>query len=225
VGGGPLISLGTRRCLSLAGLICAALALGAGCGGDDETSPASLKSRLVPASQLRLEVVQPFEWDNSIDFSVEGVLLPAATKPSAAVDEIDDAGFDAGDGEILRPKGGGPDIHVAVVKFDSDDGAVEIRDYLHGQDLQQPCFEACTVNPKELELKGVPNSKAVHQVPLPKSQIPPGAPPPFERYVAEFTIGPYLYIADAGGAPGDTPPARFQRGVRTVYEYASKRSD
>jgi hypothetical protein len=225
VGGSRLISLGTRRGLSLAGLICAALALGAGCGGDDETSPASLKAQLVPASQLRLKVEEPFEWDNPIDFIVDGVLIPAGTKHSDAIEEIDDFGFEAGYGEILRPRGGGPDIHLDVAKFDSDDGARDARDYLHQQDLQQPCFAACSVNPEDLDVNGVPNLEGVHQVPLPKAQIPPGAGPPFERFVVEFTIGPYLYIVDAGGAPGDTPPRRFASGTKIVYEYASQRSD
>jgi hypothetical protein len=220
-----LISGAFRRNLGLAVLISAALAVGVGCGGDNETSPASLKAQLVPASQLRLKVEEPFEWDNPIDFTVDGVFLPAGTKPSDAIEEIEDFGFEAGYGELLRPRGGGPDIHLEVAKFDSDDGARDARDYLHQQDLQQPCFAACTVNPEDLNVEGVPDLKGVHQVPLPKAQVPAGAGPPFERFVVEFTIGPYLYIVDANGDPGDTPPGRFASGTKIVYEYASQRSD
>jgi hypothetical protein len=223
--GRRFVSTGLPRRPLLAALTCAALAVGVGCGGDDETSPASLKDQLVPASQLRLEVERPFEWDNPIDFTVDGVFLPEGTKHSDAIEEIDDFGFEAGYGELLRPTGGGPDIHFEVAKFDSDDGAADARDYLHQQDLQQPCFAACTVNPEDLDVNGVPGLKGVHQVPLPKAQIPPGAGPPFERFVVEFTIGPYLYIVDAAGDPGDTPPARFARGTKSVYEYASEHTD
>lgn len=219
-----MISPRPRNGLLLAALICAGLAVGAGCGGDDETSPASLKAQLVPASQLRLKVEEPFEWDNPIDFMVDGFLLPAQTRHSDAIEEVDDAGFDAGYGEVQSPEGGGPGFHIDVVKFDSDDGAAEIRDYLHKQDLLQPCYAACTVNPEPLEVKGIPNAKGVRQVPL-KGKSPPGAGPPFERFVVEFTIGPYLYIVDAGGPPGAMPPARFLRGAKTVYEYASARAD
>jgi hypothetical protein len=210
-----------RRRIGLGLLCAAALATGVACGDDDETSPASLKPLLVPESQLRLALEHPFEWDNAIDFTVEGINLPQSTRPSDAIEEIEDAGFDAGYGQFLGPG----DVHVAVAKFDGDDGATEARDYLHQQDLQQPCFGACSVDPQEFEVSGIPNLKGVHLVPRPRSELPADAPPPFEAFTVEFTIGPYLYYVNAGGGPGEVPEERFTRGVKTVYEYARRHTD
>lgn len=148
--------------------------------------------------------------------------MPEALPPSKAIAAIDDAGFEAGAGQLIFPKGGGPQIHVGVAGFDSSDGASKAVDYLHEQDLQQPCFAACTVTPRDLTVKGIPNSKAVHQVPN------PGKPPPgsekFERWVIEFAIGPDLYIVDTTGDPGAVPKARFEQGAQQVYQYAAKQS-
>jgi hypothetical protein len=109
---------------------------------------------------------------------------------------------------------------VDVARFDSADGASQALRYLHGQDLQHPCFASCSVSPQPLTVKGVPSSEAVHQAP--NGVKPPPGSGPFERYVLEFTIGPDLFIVDANGGPGDTPPAQFDAGARTVYRYAAK---
>ena len=199
-------------------------ALGAGCGNDEETSPASLKGLLPPPSQigpLKLEV--PFEWDNPTDFIVQGTVLPQTTAPSEAVSKMDDAGFQAAAGDLLQPRGGGEPVNVDVARFDSSEGATQARDYLHSQDLQQPCAAACSVNPRALTIKGIPGATAVHQVPI-KGNLPPGIFP-FEAFAAEFVIGSDVFYAYASGHPGDIPPSAFERGVRAIYEHASQQAE
>jgi hypothetical protein len=216
---------------ALVSLIAVALAgaVGAGCGGDDdgdEPAPESLATQIPPPSQLGpLREERSFTWDNATDFVVQGTVLPQATAPSSAIAEIDDAGFAAGAGQILIPKGpgGGAPVNVSVGAFDSSDGATQAQDYLHEQDLQQPCFAACAVNPEELTIEEIPGATAVHQVPT-KGELPPGLER-FEGFAVEFTIGSNLFYAYASGSPGDIPVADFVRGARSFYEHASQRSE
>src|SRR5436190_5399654 len=97
--------------------------LGAGCGGgggSSSVSPASLKSQLLPPSQLRpLKLERSFQWDNPTDFIVQGTVLPAQTAPTAAIAAM--SGFQAAAGDSLVPPGGGPPIPVDVAAFDSSD--------------------------------------------------------------------------------------------------------
>jgi hypothetical protein len=190
----------------------------AACGDDDEdgVSPAALEERLFPESELRrldLEVDRTFTWDNPTDFTVQGLFLPEATPPSDAIETIDDAGFEAAAGQFLRDAFG-----VGVAQFESEEGANEVRDYLHEQDLQQPCYAACVVEPREFELEGIPGATAVAQLPV-EGELPPGTGPPFQRYVVEFTIGPYLYVGDASGPPRLDLESRFEEGVKALYDH------
>ena len=92
-------------------LTLATLAIGlVGCGGDDDgTSPASLNSQLLPASQVPgFKIERKFEWDNPIDFVAQGLHLPEATPPSQAVKTFEDAGFEAGAGEQFVAAKGNP---------------------------------------------------------------------------------------------------------------------
>ncbi len=204
-------------------------AVGAGCGGDeggDEPAPESLATQLPPPSQLGpLREERSFNWDNATDFVVEGTVLPEATAPSSAIEQIDDAGFAAGAGQILVPKGpgGGAPVNVAVAAFDSSDGATQAQDYLHDQDLQQPCFAACAVNRRELTIEEIPGATAVHHVPI-KGELPPGLHP-FEGFAVEFTIGSNLYYASASSDPGDIPVAEFEKGALRFYEHAQQHSE
>jgi hypothetical protein len=201
--------------------------VGTGCGDDngdgDERTPESLESLLPPPAQvgpLRLE--RSLAWDNATDFIVQGTVLPQSTAPSSAIGQMDDSGFSAAAGQILTPEGGGEPVNVSVAAFDSADGAAEAQDYLHEQDLQQPCFAACAVNPEELAIQDVAGVTAVHQVPV-AGDLPPGVGP-FEAFAAEFTIGSDLFYVYARGDPGDVPAPAFERGVQTIYEHAQQQS-
>jgi hypothetical protein len=204
-------------------LLAIAASLGvAGCGSGSSTQAdsASLKPLLPSAEQLGpLRVETTFAWDNPTDFIVQGTVLPALTKPTDAIAKM--AGFQAGAGEALLPKGatGGPPVLIDAVAFGSADDASAAQDYLHSQDLQQPCAASCSVNPTTLKIADVPGVTAVHQVP-----INPKAPDSFEAYSAEFTVGSNLFYATASGSPGDVPPQAFERGVATFYKQASKPS-
>jgi hypothetical protein len=245
-GGSPPGRGASRRGLCLAGIALLAVGIAPGCGGngDGNSSPSTLATQLIPASKLRLQTQQEFRWDDPIDFVFEGILVPQSVPGTASktVKAIDDAGFDAGAGEVVAPKGGGPEIHIDVAKFGSDDGAREARDYLHTIDLQQPCPGKCDVSPKPGVTYGIPNAKAVRQVPIKglkpppgvgkpppgavpfKGKPPPGAGPPLERRVIEFTIGPYLYLADGSALPGEVSPGRWKQGVKLFYAYARKKT-
>jgi hypothetical protein len=223
-----VVSQGDRTTFLLTAILTLAFvgAIGAGCGGDDENggpSPKSLEGFLPPPAQLgQLRLERTLNWDNATDFVVQGTVLPEATAPSSAVAQMDDAGFAAGAGEILRPKGGGSPVNITAAAFDSADGATQAQTYLHEQDLTQPCFQACAVNPKELTIRGIPGATAVHQVPV--DRLPPGLRP-FEAFAVEFTIGSDLFYAYASGDPGDIPPAVFEKGATSFYRYAKENSE
>jgi hypothetical protein len=234
--GSPESDRPSGRGLCLASVALLAVAIASGCGGGNGgTSPSSLSAQLIPASQLRLQKDQEFRWDNSIDFVFEGIFVPQSVPGTASktVNAIDDAGFDAGAGEVLVPKGGGPEIHIDVAKFGSEGDAQDARDYLHTIDLEQPCPGKCDVQPKPGPTYGIPNAKAVHQVPIKtlppppgggRPVPPPGGGPPLERRVIEFTIGPYLYLADGPTPPGEVSPGRWKQGVKMFYAYARKKT-
>ena len=215
----------TRQPRRLLAILTAAFvgALAVGCGGDEESSgpsAASLEKLLLPANQLPpLHLERTLDWDNATDFAVQGTVLPQGTAPSAAIAKIEDDGFASGAGDILMPQGGGSPVHLSIASFDSEDGAREAQRYLHGQDLQQPCFAACAVSPKELPLDQIPGAAAVHQVPV-EGPLPPGLEP-FEAYAAEFTIGSDLFYVWAGADPGDIPVAVFEKGVQRFHDYAA----
>jgi hypothetical protein len=198
-----------------------------GCGGDDgdsEASAADLKPLLPPPNQLGpLEPDQTYEWDNAIDFIVQGTVTPESTTASEAGAKMDDAGFQAAAGEVLMPKGGGAPVFVDAARFDSAEGATEAQDYLHRLDLQQPCAEACIVAPQEFTIEDIPGATAVHLVPT-NGPVPPDKKP-FEAYTVEFTDESDLFYASASGDPGDIPPREFEKGAVAFYQYAQDHAD
>ncbi len=198
-----------------------------GCGGDDDEpegpSPESLEGLLPPASQLGpLNLQATLTWDNAIDLVVQGVVLPEATAPSDAVAQIEDAGFVAGAGEILMPRGDGSPVNATVAAFDSTEGVAQAQEYLHTQDLEQPCAAACAVSPVELPIKDIPDATAVHHVPV-EGELPPGVHP-FEGFAIEFPIGENLFYASASAGPGEIPVSTFERGAANFYRYAKQHS-
>ena len=209
-----MIGRQSKGILVVAAACVAAAGLGGltGCGGESKVSASSLKSRLFPASLTPgFRQLRTFDWSDPVNLVGEGFFLPEVTHPSEAVKEVRDAGFRGAVGEDLN-RGGptGDEIRTGVVKFKSASAAEKIRDWLHREDLQQPCYAQCIFSPRNLAISGVPGAVAVRQVP---SLQPPGTPPPGvklpsgvkaprvlpgsgppTRYLAEFTIGDYLYF-------------------------------
>jgi hypothetical protein len=215
-------ALGLRALLALLVAVAVGAATGCGDGDGSDVSPQSLSKLLPPASQLgQLRLEGSLSWKDPVDFVVQGTVLPQGTAPSSAASQIEDAGFAAGAGDILVSQGGGPPINVSVAGFDSTDGASQAQDYLHAQDLEQPCLAACSVSPQDLKIKGIPGATAVHQVPV-KTKLPPYIEP-FEAYAVEFTLGEDVFYAHASGDPGDIPPGVFERGAVSLYKYARQR--
>jgi hypothetical protein len=199
-----------------------------GCGGDDNgASPASLKSHLLPASDVPgYKVERELSWDNAIDFTAEGLQLPESTPPSRAVKVFEDAGFEAGVGERLVVAEGNrfeaPPANVDVVQFGSDDGARDALDYVRKEALKQPCFAVCSVEGREFAVPGIPGAKGMQLIPL--REPPPDAPPPFEAYGVGFTIGPRLYLTNSDGPPGQVKKSRVLGTAKKLYE-RNARSD
>jgi hypothetical protein len=195
----------------------------AGCGGDDNggTDPASLKGKLLPASAIEgFKPERTFEWDSAIDLTAEGIFLPAATKRSDAVKLIDDAGFKAAAGQELVVSTGnpfeGPRITVDVIELGSADDARKVLDYLHKEDLKQPCFSVCSQEQGELRVDGIPRAKGAQSVPLRKP--PAEAPPPFEGYAVEFPIDSFLYVVAGGGGPNQLKESQVTGVAKALYE-------
>jgi hypothetical protein len=79
------------------------------------------------------------------------------------VKEFQSAHLRGAAGEVLN-RGVGlnvTEIHIGVAKFDSASDAAKVRSWMHGEDLQQPCFTQCVFSPRPVKLSGVPNSAAV----------------------------------------------------------------
>jgi hypothetical protein len=200
----------------------------AGCGGSDDVSAASLRPRLLPVAFLPgFHQLRTFDWSDPVNLVGEGIFLPEATHPSQAVKEIRDAGLRGSTGEDLNRGGAnGDEVRTGVIKLESDSAAQKVRDWMHRQDLRQPCFASCIYSPRNLSVPGVPDNKAVKQVPdaaaigpppglPPGAKVPAGFGPP-TRYLVEFTVGPYLYFAQAQGDAKTGP--RFIAVTKRYYE-------
>jgi len=192
----------------------------AACGGDQgDTSLVDLKERLPAAKVHGLESERGFEWDKATDFVAQGVFYSEGTKPSELIGAIDDAGFNGGVGAVFSDPKRQSHLWVMAAEFDSDEGALKARERLHAEDLKQPYFAGCAVTPQEYEIEGIPDSDAVHAVPM------EGKPPPglfkSETYLLEFTVGPQLYIAAVDGPPGYTSDEEFDEMANAVYEQAT----
>ena len=202
---------------------------GCGGGGGSEVSASSLKPRLLPVSLTPgFHLLRILDWSDPVNLVGEGIFLPEATHPSAAVKEVRDADFRGASGEQLNRGGpNGDDIRTGVVKFKSAGGAEKVRDWMHSEDLQQPCFAQCIYSPRNLAIPGIPGAQAVRQVP--SAQQPPGTPPPGVklprvvpgggppiRYLTEFTIGDYLYFISTQGDAAAR--ARFVAGTQQYYK-------
>jgi len=196
----------------------------AACGGGgsgDTVSSASLKSRLLPASAIPgFGQQRTFDWSDPVDLVLEGIHLPEVTHPSSAVKIFTDAGLRGAAGQRFT-KGSPPNedmVTVGVAELKSPGGARKARDWIHGQDLKQPCFTQCIYAPRALRVPGVPAAAGVKQVPRPGLPSGPDGPP--THYLVEFTVGPYLYFASTDGSAGDAP--KVVALTKSYYERVRK---
>jgi hypothetical protein len=181
--------------------------------------------------------VRTLDWSDPANLAHEGFRLPERTHPSQAIKEINGAGFEGAAGEQLNVGGPtGQTITTGVMKFQSASGARKVQSWMHGQDLQQPCFEQCIFSPVNLAVPGVPGALAVrqHAVGAPPAGPPPAVlallrrrgitPPPNattgppSNYLVEFAIGPYVYFASTSGGN----QAGFLAGVKQYYDTVSR---
>jgi len=203
----------------------------AGCGSSSSTtttttSSASLQPRLLPSSAVPgFGLQRTLDWSDPVNLVGEGLALPQTTRPSTAVAEFKDAGLRGAAGEVLTSGTGfnGTDIRVGVAQFGSAAEANSVRDWMHRQDLHQPCFGPCVFAPAPVSLAGLPSARLVVQS-SPAPPLPPGAPRGARvesgptNYLAEFTVGPYLYWAALQASAA--AKARFEQGLRLYYAHA-----
>ncbi len=202
----------------------------AGCGGagsSADVTAASLTPRLLPLAAIPVpgfRQQRTFDWSDPIDLIGQGIPLPEATQPSSGVKAFEDAGFRGAAGERFAqgtPPNEG-DVTIGVAKFTSPDGALQARDWVHGQDLQQPCYAACIYAPRNLPIPEVPTATAVQQVPTISSPQSDGQPPPM-HYRVQFTVGPYLYFASTDGSPKDVQ--NVIGAAQLYYQHVQKLPD
>jgi hypothetical protein len=208
----------TRK--SLLSLAALSLALVSGCGGGGKVSATSLEPRLLPASSVPgFGLERKLDWSNPINLVGEGVALPDSTHPYAAVKEFQSAHVKGASGEVLNHGVGlnATEIRVGVAKFGSAADAGKVRSWMHGQDLQQPCFTQCVFSPLPLKLSGIPNSAAVVQRVTGSHS---GSPP--ANYRGEFTIGPYLYWVWFQADSSGKTKSRFENGLGAYYQHAKQ---
>jgi hypothetical protein len=195
-----------------------AFVLGA-CGGGSGVSATSLGPRLLPASSLPgFNSVATLNWNNPVDLVGRGIALPEPTYPSAAVKEFQGAHLQGAAGEVFRRGNGvrGTDVVTGVAAFDSASDAAKAQSWMHGQDLQQPCFGACFFGPQVVKLAGVPGSTAVVQTVVRARSSDPA------NYRAEFTIGRYLYWAWFSGDSRVKTMNEFKAGIAGYYQHAKQ---
>jgi hypothetical protein len=205
--------------------------VGGGCGGgggSSKASAASLHPRVLAVSAVPgYFLARTLGWSDPVDLVGEGIFLPQIVHPSQAVKMIDSAGFEGATGEKLDTNGMNGEITTGVMKFKSAGSATKIRDWLHGEDLHEPCFTACIYTPHNLVIRGAPDARGVAQVP--SAPPPPPAPrglrrapvflggPP-TRYLAEFVIGRYVYFGWTEGQARDE--TKFVTMAKDYYDRA-----
>ena len=94
-------------------------------------------------------------------------------------------------------------ITAGVAKFPSEAEATKVRDWMHSQDLQEPCYGACIYSPTAFAIPGVPNAKAVEQ--RPNELALKLDPTMSSQFRVAFTDGPYLHWV-ALDAPHSSAP-------------------
>jgi hypothetical protein len=207
-----------------------------GCGGSSgKVSAASLNPRLLPASSVPgFGLQRTLNWSDPVNLVGEGLSLPQATHPSTAVKNFKEAHLQGAAGEILTHGSGLEEnaAQIGVARFDTAADANKVRDWMHREDLTQPCFSQCIFSPAPATIAGIPNlSMVVQRSHLP---APPGPPPGVKiprgvsrraqvgpapaGYFAEFTIGRYLYWAVLHA--DSTAQSPFEAGVRLYYQHA-----
>jgi hypothetical protein len=207
----------------------------AGCGGTKHVKASSLEPRLLPSSAVPgFSLERKLDWSDPINLVAEGIQVPQAIHPSDAVARFNSAHLEGSAGEILKQGGGldATEVHVGVAKFKSSADAASVRDWMHGLDLQQPCFSECAFSPRASTLAGVPGSRYVIQTatslpgPPPGVKLPPNAPklpantPRPANYLAEFSIGPYLYWVSV--STNTSAKSRFEAGVKAYYQHVKQ---
>jgi hypothetical protein len=215
------------RLFLLAGLSTGVAIAGCGSNSGGKVSSASLQPRLLPASAAPgFGLQRRLDWSDPVNLVGEGLALPQALHPSAAVKEFENAHFKGGAGEVLV-SGSSPEateVQVGVAKFDSAADANRVGDWMHHEDGQQPCFSQCIFAPYATALPGVPNARYVVQSSRPRP-LPPGAPRNAKvsapaNYLAEFTIGPYLYWAVLRA--DSSAKSKFEQGMKLYYAHAKQ---
>jgi hypothetical protein len=215
---GGRFAIGARAGGSVLAVVALGALLSAGCGEDEaDTSPSELRRLLIALPDPRVEIDRRLDWEEPAQFVAQGLSLADSIEPAQVVGRIDEAGFEAGTAKVFTPASGTPRAHEEVVKFESPGGARTALDYLHSLDRIRPCT-GCGMLVEVLPLEGVPGGKAARHSPR------PGGEGSYEQYMAEFTVGPYLFIGRVGGPPGVIPPAAFFAGIRALHEVAQRRS-
>jgi hypothetical protein len=213
----------------VAGLTASLAIVGCG-GGGGKVSSASLQPRLLPSSStpgFGLQRTQ--DWSDPVNLVGEGLALPQRTRPSEAVKEFTSAHFEGAAGEVLASGTGLNEtaVRVGVAKFDAAGDANRVRDWMHREDLKQPCYSQCVFAPGPVSQPDFPSMRLVVQ--SGRAPLPPGAPPAAKahvlgpaNYLAEFTIGPYLYWATLQANSGAR--TRFEQGIKLYYAHAKQQS-
>jgi len=196
-------------------LLC--LAAGCGGGGSNEPSDASLRERLLPASDVPgFKFHRAYIWTDPVDGTIQGLQLSENTKPSDVVNAIDDAGFVKGAGQEYQQGGfHGPILGITATKYDSDSGAEKAQDIVHTEYRKQPCYGVCSQKTSDLAVDGIPGAQGVASEPDPAA--PAEVQPGFEAYAITFPIGPYLYVVQGGSDPGHGMKTSVMDAAQKLY--------
>jgi hypothetical protein len=200
-------------------LLLAGVAAG-GCGSD-EIPASSLTPHLLPKSQVPgFELERTMDLSDPVDLVGQGIALPEATRPSAAVDHFRSSDLRSASGEVLRQGQGldATEVHLGVARFESAKAAKASQAWMHKQDLQQPCYSECAFSPTPMDVQQVPGAAAVVQVANEKGDDTPA------NYRAEFTVGPYLYWMWGRFDARPQTKALFAEGVHRYFVHARRQA-
>ncbi len=200
----------------------------AACGGE---APLTLDQRFIRAGDTPGYEPDPVEGGRHSSGSVDEFVdqthefLYSATTAEAK-EFLTEAGFvraiigtrflPGSDGEHSP---GDPHVVMAVLQFESEEGARDAVDWYHDDGIH-PCPGKCAAVIREFEVDGISAAKGVRRVVTAEALRQTGEEgEPSDAYDIRFADGPFAYLVGTFGRPGDaTTEAVTEAIAKRIYD-------
>jgi hypothetical protein len=118
------------------------------------------------------------------------------------------------------------DAHLfsLVVQLDSADGAKDMADFFHTDQLR-PCPESCATSVSEFDVSGIPGATGVRRLATEDAIKAAGTSEqrPYDSYAIFFSDGVFAYNIDFGGPPGTTSEDKAKEIAENLYDRVTGR--